>query len=278
MAPTKFADIGKAANDLINDDFSAGAVKVTLKSKAANGVEFKVEGARGNDSGSVDALLETKWDVASGVSLKEKWTSKNVVVAELTAANQLVAGSKVVAESTFAPNGGGLKDIKVKAEYKNDVAFFDTAITTSSVTASNVFGYGKFLIGLSGTYNLGKKTLSATKVTVGYNEADFAIASSIVNFTDVEGSIYHTPKAGVQAGVKFGWSQASKETDLAVVGRYALEGGAFAKAKVDTKLALSLSYVQSLAKGVKLGLFAKVNAANLSSDTHAVGLSLTLEN
>ncbi len=38
MAPPKFGDVGKAANDLFNDDFGAGSVKLTLKSKAANGV------------------------------------------------------------------------------------------------------------------------------------------------------------------------------------------------------------------------------------------------
>lgn len=278
MAPPKFGDIGKAANDLFNDDFSAGGVKLTLKSKAANGVEFKVEGNRNNDSGAVDALLETKADVAPGFTVKEKWTTKNVVTTELTATNQLVAGSKVVAESTFSPNGGGIKDIKVKAEYKNDATFFDTAVTASSVTAASVFGYGKYFFGASGTFNISKSALTANKVSVSYNESDLVISTSIANGSDVEGSVFHVPRAGIQTGVKFSWNKASKETGFAVVGKYALDGDAFVKAKIDTGLNLGLGYSQSLRKGVKLGLFAKINAGALASDSHSLGLSLSLDN
>ncbi len=150
-------------------------------------------------------------------------------------------------------NPRSLKDIKAKAEFKNDKAFFDAAVTPSSVTASSVFGYGKYLFGASGTFNVAKGALSSTKVgcctfalldrahahtthphtythththththtplpplqvTVGYTEADLVVTTSIANGSDVEGSIYHVPKPDVQAGVKFSWNKNSKETGV----------------------------------------------------------------
>ncbi len=73
-------------------------------------------------------------------------------------------------------------------------------------------------------------------------------------------------------------SHALVSPQFAVVGKYNLDADASVKAKIDTALTLGLGYTQTIRKGVKIGLFAKVNAAALSSDAHSLGLSLTLEN
>lgn len=44
---------------------------------------------------------------ASGLTVKEKWTTKNVVTTEVSADNKLVKGLSTTLAANFSPSGGG---------------------------------------------------------------------------------------------------------------------------------------------------------------------------
>ena len=89
--------------------------------------------------------------------------------------------------------------------------------------------------------------------------------------------IFHDVRPGVKAAATFGW-QGDGATSLGVAAKYNLDDTAFVKAKVDNKLNLGLAYVQTIRRGVTLGLSANLAANNLTSGGHQLGVSLTLDN
>lgn len=279
MAPPKFGDIGKAASDLFSDDFGGASNELTLKSTASNGTAIKVEGARNNASGAVSALLETKFThKASGLAIKEKWTTKNVVTTEVAAKNKLVKGLDTTLCANFAPNGGGVSGLKLKTAYSTDKLTSNVDFTASGVSASAVFSYNKWVVGASSNYKLSSGSIAGTAVSVGFTEGDLAVASTINDAGSVSASLFHTPKSNIAAGVQIGWDKKSGGTSFGIASKYTLDSTAFAKAKLDSNLNLGLSYVQELRRGVTLRLSADVNGNNLSAGSHALGMALTLEN
>jgi len=278
MAPPKFADLGKAATDLFTEDFGGSSNSLTLKSKAANGTTLKVEGVRDHNSGAVAALLETKFThAATGLTVKEKWTTKNVVTTEVTSENKLVQGLSSTIMANFAPSAGSISGLKIKTGFVHNTVSTNIDVTPKDVAASGVFAFQKWLVGAGTTYNLGTGGLQGTKVTVGYVESDLAVHASVTDSGNVSANIYHTPRSDIKAGVELGWEKNSNKTTFGVAGQYALDNSAFVKAKVDSALNIGLSYVQKLRPGVTLRLSADVSGAQLSSDAHQLGLHLTLE-
>lgn len=279
MAPPKFADIGKAADDLFSDDFGGDANKLTLKSKASNGTAIKVEGSRSNATGGVAALLETKFThKASGLAIKEKWTTKNVVTTEVASNGKFVDGLNLTFCANFQPNGGGVSDLKLKSAYSTDKFTSNVDVTSSKVAASGVFSFKNFLFGASTNYKLSSGSVSNTSVTVGYTEGDLAVTSTITDAGSVSATLFHTPSADLAAGVELGWNKADGSTTFGVAGQYTLDSTAFTKAKLDSNLNLGLSYVQQLRQGVSLRLSADIDGSQLGADAHSLGLHLTLEN
>jgi hypothetical protein len=279
MAPPKFADLGKLTSDLLGDDYGFGASKLTLKSRARNGVNFKVDGTKSNKSNTLDASVETKFSTKNGVAIKEKWKSSNQVTTEVSVSNKLVAGSKIIGEIGFSPSSG-IKSVKCTGEYGCDKFFGDITATSKTASASGVFSYGKYLVGGELGYDVAGSAISGTKFGLGFRDTDVAIDSIVTNTpsgAEVAGSIFHKPSAAIEAGVSFSWSR-SADTGFEVGGKYRLDNDSFCKAKINRNCVIGLSYTQKLRPGVSATFAAKVNAAQMNSSDHQLGFSLTLEN
>lgn len=276
MAPPKFGDISKSVKDLFGDDFNAGKVSLTLKSKASGGVNLKVKGAKSNGKGDVNGSLESTYTNSSGVSFKEVWSTKNEVTTEVSVKNALAKGTKLVGEVSFSPKAG-IKGHTFKADYGAPAFYVDSKIVDfKSLTAGGVFSFQKFLVGAQSSFN--EKGFKGYSAAVSYVDSDIIVSSSLNSGNSVEGSIFHSPLANVDAGVRFSYNRGSNDTTFEVAGAYKLDSTTSVKAKINKDLAVGLAYTQTLRKGVKLGLSADIKAAQLSEDSHSLGLSLELSN
>lgn len=276
MAPPKFGDIAKATKDLFSDDFDAGKVQLTLKSKATNGVNLKVKGTKDNAKGDVSGSLESTYTNANNISFKEVWSTKNVVTTEVSVKNALAKGTKFVAEANFSPKAG-FKGHTIKADFGANNFYVDTKLVDlKNLTAGGVFSYQKFLIGAQGSFN--DKGFKGYSAAVSYVDKDITLTSSVNSGNSVEGSIFHSPKSDVDAGVRFSYNRATNDTTFELAGAYKLDQNTNVKATINKDMAVGLAYVQTLRKGVKLGLSANVKAAQLSEDSHSLGLTLELSN
>ena len=94
MAPPKYGDLGKQANDVFSKGYHFGLLKLEVKTKTETGVEFTTGGNSNMESGKVAGSLETKYQVGGrrhsalddviiiqvkdlGMTLTEKWTTDN---------------------------------------------------------------------------------------------------------------------------------------------------------------------------------------------------------
>ena len=78
MAPPKYGDLGKQANDVFSKGYNFGLLKLEVKTKTNTGVEFTTGGNSNMETGKVAGNLETKYQVKDmGMTLTEKWTTDN---------------------------------------------------------------------------------------------------------------------------------------------------------------------------------------------------------
>ena len=106
-----------------------GLVKLEVKSKSSNGVEFTAGGNRTTDGGKVTGSLETKYKIKEhGLSLTEKWTTGNSLNTTVDY-EKLVPGLKLTLDSSFKPDTGA-KSSKLKADYKHEKLVFGTDRTS----------------------------------------------------------------------------------------------------------------------------------------------------
>lgn len=277
MPVPKFSDLSKAAQDLFKDDFGAGNVKLTLKSTSTNGVALKVEGSKATDSNNVSAELESKFTNSNGFTVKETWNTKNSVTTEVSAKDKGLKGSSVSVAGTFSPVKG-FQSFKVKGDYATDQVTVDTVFDGKVLTTAGVFQFNHFQVGVSTNVDAAKTSLTGYTIGAGYTAGDIIVNSLIKNGTDVEGSIFHTPRANIKAGVNFSFARANEDTGIEVVGAYAADKDTTYKVKVNNKLELNLAYRQALRQGVNLTLSAQIDVSRLNSDNHKLGLALSLEN
>ena len=121
-------------------------MKLDVKTKTQNNVEFAVNGTSINDTGRVNASFETKYNFKDfGCTLKEKWTTDNTILTEVAFQDQLVKGSKFLVNANIAPQSGK-KTGAVKTELKGEHFFanadfdFDSLNNGTVINGSVVLG------------------------------------------------------------------------------------------------------------------------------------------
>ena len=107
MAPPKYGDLGKSSRDVFGKGYHFGLMKLEVKTKTNNGVEFNSSATNNSDSGKVSGDLETKYKLKEyGVTLTEKWNTDNNISATIDVEDQLMKGLKLTFDSSFSPATG----------------------------------------------------------------------------------------------------------------------------------------------------------------------------
>lgn len=145
MSPPTFGDLGKQARDLFSKNYHFGLIKLDVKTKTPAGVEFTVNGNSNNDTGRVNASLETKYYFREwGFTLKEKWNTDNTLATELSLEDQLLKGSKLAFSANFAPQSGkkaGTIKSGLKSDHFNASADVDLDYGGAIFHGAAVLGY-----------------------------------------------------------------------------------------------------------------------------------------
>lgn len=125
-----------------------GLVKLDVKTKTQNNVEFAVNGTSINDTGRVNASFETKYLFKDwGCTLKEKWTTDNTILTEVSFQDQLIKGSKFLVNANIAPQSGK-KTGAVKTSLKGDCFNANADFDFDSLNNGTVI-HGSAVLGLA---------------------------------------------------------------------------------------------------------------------------------
>nr|XP_061804360.1 voltage-dependent anion-selective channel protein 2-like isoform X4 [Nerophis lumbriciformis] len=177
--PPAYTDLGKSAKDIFSKGYGYGILKMDIKTKSQNGVEFATSGSSNTDTGKSGGHLETKYKIGElGLTLSQKWNTDNTLVTEINMEDQLAKGLKLGLDTSFVPNTGK-KSAKLKTAYKRDFVnmscdlLFDKAGPTVHGTA--VLGYEGWLAGYQVAFDTAKSKLTMNNFALGYKAPDFQL-------------------------------------------------------------------------------------------------------
>ena len=160
MAPPQYGDLGKTAKDLFNKGYNYGTVKLDVKTKTENGIDFSLTGEHNNDVQKSLGTLEAKYkDATRGLTFVEKWNTDNILKSELTAEDNVVKGLKLTLDSSYSP-ASGKKSAVLKTAYKHEKFLMNTDIDLDMngpvVHNSLVFGHLGWLVGYQSSFDTAK--------------------------------------------------------------------------------------------------------------------------
>lgn len=281
MAPPCYADLGKQARDLFNKNYHFGLVKLECKTKTPTGVEFTVNGSSHNDTGRVNASLETKYKISDyGVTIKEKWNTDNTLATEFSVEDKIVPGLKLAFDASFAPQSGK-KSGTLKSAYKIDHVHLNSDVdfdySGPIIHGAGVIHYQGWLAGAQLSFDTSKSKLTKSNFAVGYSTNDFVLHTNVNDGQEFGGSVYQKVNGKLDTGVILNWTAGSNATKFGLGCVYKLDGSTSFRAKVNNSSQVGLGFTHRLRDGVEMTLSGIIEGKNINQGGHKLGLGLNLE-
>jgi len=279
--PGLYGDLGKKSSDLLTKEFP-DKTKLEVKTKSNNGVSFEGNITRNADH-SIYGLLNPKYKHgAHGITVGASVDTKRALKVEATA-EDLVPGLK-----TTITGHADTESLTLEAEYKHEYLTLGGSVNVLSpkgnrVTASSVFGYEGFAVGLQAEYVYDK--WQNINGVASYTHPDYVgTLFARVNThaaTNILGLSFHhriNPRATIATEAALDVNKSSESPKIVVGGAYdLLDSPTTVKGKVDTEGRVSLSYAHRLNRYARLILGSSINTNNFSaSGNHTFGLTLSI--
>jgi voltage-dependent anion channel protein 2 len=280
MALPTYGDLGKSSKDVFGKGYHFGLMKLDVKTKTNNGVEFNAASSSNTDNGKVVGNLETKYKFKEhGITVTEKWNTDNNISATIDVQDQLMKGLKLTFDSSFSP-ATGAKSGKVKAELKHDMCTLNSDVDLNMggpmVNASAVIGHGGWLAGYQMAFDTSKSKLTKNNFGVGFSTKDFTLHTNVNDGQVFGGSVYQRVNSQLETGVNLGWTSSNNATNFGIGCKYSLDKDANIRAKINNSSQVGLGYQQKLRDGVTLTLSTLIDGKNFNQGGHKVGVALEL--
>ncbi|KDN52047.1 hypothetical protein K437DRAFT_272747 [Tilletiaria anomala UBC 951] len=289
--PPSWKDLGKAANDLLTKDYPIQGSTLEVKTKAPNGVTFRVLGLRDNANGSIGGDLEVKYDDKKrGTAVTTAWTTSNILRNHVELDNHLAKGLKFEAVSTLQPEKSA-KTLVLASLYKQPGVHTRNYIDVFKgplVTADAVVGKDGFLVGGEAAYSVKDASVTRYNLAAGFHAPEYAVTlQALGNLKAFVASYYHRVNNDIETSARATYDKAKSDANVKLeVGTKAyLDNAAFVKAKINNDGILCLGYTQALRPGVKASLGLALDTKKLQGNdaaapggaAHKVGASLVFE-
>jgi len=280
--PGLYGDLGKKSSDLLNKEFP-DRVKLEVKTKSNNGVSFEGNLTKNPADNTIYGLINPKYKHgAHGLTVGASLDSKRSLKVEATA-EDLVPGLK-----TTITGHADTESLTFDAEYKHEYLTLGGSVNVLSpkgnkVTASSVFGYEGFAVGLQAEYVYDK--WQNINGVASYTHPDYVgtLFAKVNTHTasNILGLTFHhriNPRASIATEASLDVNKSSESPKIVVGGSYdLLDSPTVVKGKVDTEGKVALSYAHRINKYARLILGSTINTNNFSaSGNHTFGLTLSI--
>ncbi|KAB1266103.1 Voltage-dependent anion-selective channel protein 1 [Camelus dromedarius] len=255
--PPTYADLGKSARDVFTKGYGFGLIKLDLKTKSENGLEFTSSGSANTETTKVTGSLETKYRWTEyGLTFMEKWNTDNTLGTEITVEDQLARGLKLTFDSSFSPNTGK-KNAKIKTGYKREHINLGCDVDFD-IAGPSIRG-------------------ALSNFVVGYKTDEFQLHTNVNDGTEFGGSIYQKVNKKLETAVNLAWTAGNSNTRFGIAAKYQIDPDACFSAKVNNSSLIGLGYTQTLKPGIKLTLSALLDGKNVNAGGHKLGLGLEFQ-
>ncbi|KAK9448437.1 eukaryotic porin/Tom40 [Limtongia smithiae] len=277
-----YGDIAKKPNDLLGRDFfHLAPASLSVKTKADNGITFSVNGKSSPKDGSVSGNLEAKYvDQKSGVTLTQGWTTANLISTkfELPA---FIPNLKTDVATTFVPSSG-TKGANVTLNYKQSPfvsKVFVDLLKGPTFTADFAFSKAGAISGGEVSYDVPGGSVKNYAASIGYGGPSYSLFIAAASKLTVFSAGYFVKATpAVEVAAKATWdSKSTSQVSFELGTKYTIDPSTSAKVKIANSGLVSLSYLQTIHPGVKLGLGAAVDTQRLDQAAHKLGVSFTFE-
>jgi len=196
-----------------------------------------------------------------------------------------VKGSKIVFDTSFAPNVGK-RTGRVKAEYERENVHVNTDVLLEAggplVTAASVFGYEGWLGGVQGAYSTQQGKLVSNSIALGYKHPKYILHTFVSNGSEFGGSVYHKVNGDLELSASLGWRQgvdggASTAATMGVAAQYKVDKDLVVRGKVTNTSQVGLAMTHTLKPGLKLTLSCLSNLRNFNEGGHKFGVGVEFE-
>uniref|UniRef100_A0A2I2ZM60 Non-selective voltage-gated ion channel VDAC1 n=1 Tax=Gorilla gorilla gorilla TaxID=9595 RepID=A0A2I2ZM60_GORGO len=246
--PPTYDDLGESARDVFTEGYGFGLIKLDLKTKCENGLEF---------TSSVTGSLETKYRWTEyGLTFTEKWNTDNTLGTKITVEDQLTG---------------------YKREHINlgcDMVF---DIVGPSIRGALVLGYEGWLAGYQMNFETTKSRVTQSNFAVGYKTDEFQLHTNVNDGTESGGSIYQKVNKKLGTTVNLAWTAGNSNTRFGIAAKYQIDPVVCFSAKVNNSSLIGLGYTQTLKPGIKLTLSALPDGKNVNAGGHKLGLGLEFQ-
>uniref|UniRef100_A0A286XUD4 Non-selective voltage-gated ion channel VDAC1 n=1 Tax=Cavia porcellus TaxID=10141 RepID=A0A286XUD4_CAVPO len=242
-----YADLGKSARDVFTKGYGFGLIKLDLKTKSENGLEFTSSGSANTETTKVTGSLETKYRWTEyGLTFTEKWNTDNTLGSEITVEDQL-------------------KNAKIKTGYK------------SPGLRPLVLGHEGWLAGYQMNFETAKSRVTQSNFAVGYKMDEFQLHTNVNDGTEFGGSIYQKVNKKLETAASLAWTAGNSNTRFGIAAKYQIDPDACFSAKVNNSSLIGLGCTQTLKPGIKLTLSTLLDGKNVNAGGHKLGLGLEFQ-
>jgi len=287
MSPPSFCDLGKKAGDIVDDGFRHGFLDLELKTRSSSGIKVNSSGAASLGSagdGAINAETELKFALEQyGLSFKEKWVSakspkyaEDTLKSDISVENQIVPGSKLTFESSFAPASRKRKE-KIKASYKRDFCHLNSELAFPDLkgSAALTLGYQGFIFGCRSPLSLSP---SSADFAIGFSSQDVEVSTKVLEKGNrLSASLFHRVSDQITTAFVTSWNNATNDASFSLGAEYVIDKDATMKVKVDHLSRLGLAYTQKLGHGLSLSASALIDGGNVPSGNHEIGFGVTVD-
>ncbi|XP_042905035.1 voltage-dependent anion-selective channel protein 2 [Parasteatoda tepidariorum] len=281
MAPPSFSDLGKQARDVFNKNYNYSFVKLDCKTKTSGGMDFSVSGSSNIETGKVVSSLESKYKVPEyGLTMREKWSTDNVLLTEISVEDKPIKGCKLSVDGSLVPLTGK-KSATVKSAAKlenlNLNVDLDVDMKTPVWHVAAVMGLRGWLVGGQASVNACKGNILRNTFAVGYATDDFVLHTNVNDGQEFGGSVYQKVNENLETGVQLAWSSGNNATSFGLGCVYSIDKDTSLRAKVNNSSQIGLGLSHRLRQGIQLTLSAMVDGRSFNQGGHKLGLGLDFE-
>jgi len=276
-----FKDLGKRFNDLINKEFPTKDVKVELKASTPSGVEYETSVTAAEDKPYLGVFKPTyKWKDL-GLELTGEVNTNRDLKAEVSSANQLVQGLKLILTAQSNKEGAFAT---FADEYKHELASVTGSVDYgkedgSTANTSFVVGVDKYALGAALVYHL-NQGLKSFEGKLAYASPDFDVTlyskSRYAKENETTFGVNYFQKLNEDLSIGSDVTFDSEfKPKLTFGSQYKLHTDSVLKGNFDTTGRLNVSYGLQFNKVTKATFAARVDTTNLSKNNSSAGFLLT---
>jgi len=278
MAPPKYADLSKAADDLFKKNYEHGKYALEVKSKA-NCFEFTTKGHQDNVSGALSASHETTVSLCKIGKLKETFKPGSSVM-EMDLENKSLL-KDVKMNFLFNLNLAGCpmpEPKKLKVNYTNDnlnlnlASNFGNALDLDLVA---VVPKVPFNLGVKAALDLGTMGLKSHEVAFHNQQGSLSSAVKTTFNNDMACALHNKINSDLSLATSMTVNKSA--TQLAVAAVMKGSCGSSNQFKIGDNGKFAVSHISPLQCGAKLTVSGEFDAFNLAAGGHKLGAGLKFD-